>query len=181
MKRVLILFSGGYDSTLLVELAKSMELVPVCVLFDYGQKHKEELIVAKKFCKDNEIEHIPLKIPINVSSRLTHGAQEYEGVSEWHVPGRNLIFLSHVVSMAEGMRIDRIWFGANYEDRINLFPDCYQEWVWRLNQLLEINGSRPITVEAPLVGMTKQFIEAFGMAVFGLEKEKTFSGYGDIK
>lgn len=180
MKKVIILFSGGYDSTLLFRMAREMEMEPFCLLFDYGQKHIAELERAKALCDSISVPYQVLKIPIGVSSKLTHGDAQYEGVSEWHVPARNLTFLSFAAGIAEEKGIDLIWYGANYQDRINLFPDCYQEWVYRLNQLLEINGSRKITVEAPLIGMTKETIEAFGQAAFGIKREETFSGYGEI-
>ena len=178
IKTVLILFSGGYDSTLLVLLAKQMGWNVHCILFDYGQTHIQELQIAETFCMKNKIEFSRIRIDFNVNSKLTQGGAKYEGVSEWHVPSRNLIFISQVASIAEEQGIELIWYGANYEDRISLFPDCSQEWVYRLNKLLEINGSSTVQVEAPLLGMTKETIESFGSEIFNIKKDETFSGYG---
>lgn len=180
-KLVIILFSGGYDSTLLIHLAWAAGLIPYCILFDYGQKHIEELDVARKFCDKEDLRYEVIKLHFDVQSKLTEGDKRYEGVSEWHVPSRNLIFLAHVASIAEGNEVDLIWYGANYEDRDHLFPDCYQEWVYRFNKLLEINGSTVIKVEAPLLGMTKETIVSLGEKLFNLKIEQTFSGYGTIK
>lgn len=177
-KSVIILFSGGYDSTFLVNLAWKIKLVPFCILFDYGQKHIKELEVAEQFCSDEGLRYEVIKLNIGVQSKLTQGDQRYEGVSEWHVPSRNLIFLAHAASLAEGNDFDLIWYGANYADRDHLFPDCYQEWVYRLNKLLEINGSSVIKVEAPLLGMTKETIVSLGENLFNLKIEQTYSGYG---
>ncbi len=180
-KKVIILFSGGYDSTLLIAFAERMNMEVHCILFDYGQKHIKELEYAQRFCKEGNISYEVIVLHINAESKLTHGETRYEGVSEWHVPSRNLIFLAHAASIAESEGIDLIWYGANYEDREHLFPDCYQDWVYHLNKLLEINGSMKITVEAPLLGMPKDLIESFGETYFEIKKNETFSGYGNIK
>ena len=175
---LILLFSGGADSTLLLEMALAIGYTPLCLIFDYGQIHKEEIDFAIKTChKHNlgyEVTHLPLD---GVSSALTDGNAQYEGVSEWHVPARNLIFVSLAVSWAESKGIDLIWYGANYGDRENLFPDCYQEWVYNLNNLLKINGSFPITVEAPLLGMQKNTIKQL-MKTYNINESEIFSGYG---
>jgi len=176
-KKVIILFSGGLDSTLLVELALAFKMKPLCLLMDYNQVHKQELQVATDYLVEKRIPYVLTQIPLDPSSKLTDGKATYEGVSEWHVPGRNLVFLSFAASKAEERGIDLIWFGANYADRENLFPDCYQEWVYKVNQVMEINGSRKLRVEAPLLGMSKPFIESL-VKLFGIQKENTFSGYG---
>ena len=90
---------------------------------------------------------------------------------------RNLIFISHAASYCEERGIRLIWYGADYSDYENRFPDCYQEWVGRLNKLLEINGSMPLRAEAPLLGLTKQSILGI-LESRGLDKH-IYSGYDD--
>jgi len=179
MKKLLLLFSGGYDSTLLLHMAKSMGYDVHCLLFDYGQRHVRELETAKRICQEQEVFQRVIKLPdLKLKSQLTsEDTAPYHGVSEWHVPARNLMFLSMAASIAESEGFDLIWYGANYEDRGNRFPDCYQEWVFRLNTVLEINGSRPIQVEAPLVGMTKETIMRLAAAVYQINPEEVHSGY----
>ena len=177
-KKVIILFSGGYDSTLLCGLAQAIGKTPYCVLFDYGQKHIKELDYAGAYCDEHNLDFITLRIPMKVSSKLTYGTRRYAGVSQWHVPARNITFLSFAVGLAESLDINLVWYGANYADREHLFPDCYQEWVFQFNKLLEINGSSQIKVEAPLLGMTKETIELIGHHLFSIDKNKILSGYG---
>jgi 7-cyano-7-deazaguanine synthase len=177
-KKLILLYSGGRDSTLLLRLAKQFGYDPYCLLFDYGQKHIAELQMAEDMCNKEKVEYSVLRIPTFVSSRLTFGEDQYENVSPWHVPSRNLIFISYASSIAENKRIDLIWFGANYEDRENLFPDCYQEWVYKLNNLLAVNGSSMIRVEAPLLGMSKDTIKSL-CKVFEINDNEIFSGYGE--
>jgi len=176
---LLLLYSGGYDSTLLLKMALEMGYSPLCLLFNYGQVHVEELIYAIDMCEklNQDYRVVDIKEALSVHSKLTDGEGKYVGVSQWHVPSRNLIFLSIASSIAESEGIRLIWYGANYEDREKLFPDCYQEWVFRLNELLAINGSIPIKVEAPLLGMSKDTIKLLARH-FGIEEDKVFSGYG---
>jgi len=96
-----------------------------------------------------------------------------------HVPSRNLMFISIAASIAEDKGIGTIWYGANWDDYLNEFPDCKQEWVGRVNKVLEINGPRPIKLEAPLLGLSKEDILRL-LDSFGVSETDLFSGYGDL-
>ena len=174
---LILLFSGGYDSTLLLKLALEMDLQVLCVLINYGQKHVEELNYAKELCKDNNTDWLVVDVGLPTPSNLTDIPKTYEGVSPWHVPSRNLIFISIAASIAEGSGVPLIWYGANYEDREHLFPDCYQEWVYAVNALLAINGSMKVKVEAPLLGMSKDTIKRLAFK-YNINENNVFSGYG---
>ena len=175
---VVLLYSGGMDSTLLLKMALQMGEWPYCVIIDYEQVHIKEIQAAERMCVELGVEYQIVNIrDLNIGSNLTHKTQTYDGVSSWHVPARNLMFLAISASIAESKKIKIIWYGANYEDRENLFPDCYQEWVHQLNILLSINGSMKIKVEAPLLGMSKETISKL-CELFKIDKNKIFSGYG---
>lgn len=176
-KTILLLYSGGADSTLLLKMIQKIGLIPYCLGFNYGQVHVKELEWARMYCAKQHVTYKELSIFLPVHSKLTDGESIYEGVSPFHVPSRNLLFISYAASLAESMGIDTIWYGANYEDRINLFPDCYQEWVLRVNELLAINGSKKITVEAPLLGMTKETI-CHLLRAYDVKEDEIYSGYG---
>jgi len=181
-KNLVILFSGGADSTLLLNLAIKLHYLPLCILVDYGQSHIEELSFAKESCiKHNVSFQVVTLGNLEIDSKLTGSCiTEYKGVSEWHVPSRNLMFISIAASIAESHGINLIWYGANYEDREHQFPDCYQEWVFSINELLKRNGSMPITVEAPLLGMSKNLIMQL-LEQFNITNDQIFSGYGKDK
>ena len=56
-KSVIVLMSGGLDSSVLT-YKLAMEYPKVLAIgFDYGQKNKNELEAAKKICKDFGIEY----------------------------------------------------------------------------------------------------------------------------
>jgi len=181
---VLILYSGGADSRLMLEMAKSLKKTIYCVLIDYGQKHIKELEFAKNHLEKEIVDYQVVSLSgLGIESALTGlgTGSLYEGVSEWWVPGRNLMFVSIAASIAEMRNIETIWFGADYSDREALFPDCYQDWVLPVNEVLKINGSKPLKLEAPLLGMTKEMILETLKTVHNITEDDLFSGYGELE
>jgi 7-cyano-7-deazaguanine synthase in queuosine biosynthesis len=106
---------------------------------------------------------------------------KYGGVNEMNVPGRNTVFIGIAAGIAESEGIDEIWFGADYEDRINKFPDCYQEFTYRMNQVLEISGSYPMKLRAPLLGMTKEMVVGLLTKTYGVSMQNVYSGYEEVE
>jgi 7-cyano-7-deazaguanine synthase len=177
---VLILYSGGVESRVLLDLAKMLGKVPTCLLIDYGQKHIQELAVAKKICSKYKVHFLVSKVEgLDVNSKLTGDGTSSFGVtvSEWYVPSRNMLFIAMAASVAESRGIELLWYGASYSDRIDLFTDCYQEWVVKVNELLAIHCSTKVQVEAPLLGFNKETVHQW-LSVIKAEKE-VFSGYGE--
>ena len=177
---MVMLYSGGADSMLMLKLAQMAGKRPFCLLIDYGQKHVAELDFAKQ---QLDRENISWKIvtvkDLDVDSGLTGTLNEarWDNVHAMNVPGRNTIFIGLAISTAENMDIDEVWYGPDYSDRINLFPDCYQEYVVRMNEVLAISGVRPIKLVAPLMGMTKELILDILWNHFGISIEDMHSGY----
>lgn len=175
---LLLLFSGGLESRYLLHLASQMLYKPYCLLIDYGQKHGKELEYAISVCNNLRIPFEVVNVLWNTNSALTGDKEtKYDNVSPWYVPARNLIFVSVAAGVAESKGIDTIWIGANYDDRINQFPDCSQEWVVSINETLQKSLSRPVRVIAPLLGFTKEMVWALAEQA-GIKKEEVFSGYG---
>lgn len=181
---LVMLYSGGADSLLMLKLAHMAGKTPYCVLIYYGQRHVEELEYAKKQLMN---EGVPWQVvsvnDLNVDSGLTGDCKEsrWETVNEMNVPGRNTIFIGLAISIAENMDVDEVWYGADYSDRINLFPDCYQDYVVKMNEVLAIAGVNPIKLVAPLLGMPKELILDMLQYQFGIDKNDMHSGYESPK
>ena len=177
MKQILILYSGGQDSLVMLKLATKLCYTPVLLHFDYGQKFAEtryaELAAGKFECD-------LIKRKLDIRGVLTGDEEKgkYPRVSEWYVPARNTIFVSMAAHVAESLGIEEIWLGANYEDYINRFPDCTQEWVSKMNKVLELGCAKPIKLVAPLLGFSKCQIDGLCKA-WGLTEY--LSGYGDLQ
>jgi len=184
-ERIVILFSGGADSRALLELALLMGKEPFCLLIDYEQLHKEELDSAKKQLDLKKVKYQVVKISgLNITSALTGegGGGRFgpeEEISPWYVPSRNLMFIAVAASVAEDLGIITIWYGADASDYENRFPDCIQEWVGRVNKVLEINGSHSIKLVAPLLGFSKEDVLSL-LKSFNVKEGEYFSGYGDL-
>ena len=179
-KPIVMLYSGGADSVLMLKLARMSGREPYCVLVDYGQKHVDELNMAENQLCDFEVKYQVVTIDgLNVDSGLTGKLTEsrWNNVHEMNVPGRNTIFIGLAISVAENMDIDEVWYGPDYSDRINRFPDCYQEYVVRMNEVLAISGVRPIKLVAPLMGMTKEVILELLAETWNITENNLYSGY----
>jgi len=179
---LIILYSGGADSRLMIEFALLANKTPMCLLVDYGQLHKEELDVAKTQLKTLGILYREVAIKgLEVNSGLTgSGDKNMTGeVHEMHVPGRNSMFLSIAYSIAESLDIDTIWIGADWSDRLNVFPDCYQEYYVAFNEMLKHAGPKTIKVEAPLMGLSKETIMNI-LGSKGIKESDIYSGYGEL-
>ena len=178
---LVVLFSGGADSVLLMEFADDMDRKPFALMIDYGQLHIEELEYAKSYCAFHGIQYQVVEIKnYNVPSGLTTGEKDlYHGVARNNVPARNTIMLSIAAGIAESKGIKEIWYGADWDDREHLFPDCYSEYVFNLNKVFEIAFSYPIKVYAPLLGFTKEMVLKH-LESYGITKDKIYSGYGEF-
>jgi 7-cyano-7-deazaguanine synthase len=182
MYDLVILYSGGADSRIMLELCRELDLKPYCIMIDYGQLNKEELKFATSHLEKALIDHHTVWIKgLNVDSGLTgNGIPDFSGdVHTMHVPGRNTMFLSIAYSIAESKGIDTIWLGSDWDDRLNLFPDCYQEYIVAMNEAFKYAGPKPIKIEAPLSGLSKVNIIKM-LKSRGIEEHEIFSGYGDL-
>lgn len=189
--KTLILFSGGADSVLMLLLAWKMKREINLLCFDYGQIHEKELDYGLQLVEELERD---LKVRVagctrvnlqaafgHTSSRLTHPqGRKYPGVHEMHLPGRNGVFITTALGIAEAQKLDEVWIGCDYSDRVGLFPDCAQEWIVRMDEVAQRNGSRPLRVKAPLLGLSKEDVKALLVAE-GIDLSKVFSGYSAPK
>ncbi len=179
-KDLIILYSGGSDSMLMLKLALNLGKKPLAVLIDYGQVHVEELEFAQKQLKKLKVDRVVVKVdnPIINSGLTGNHVMDMSGlVHEMHVPGRNTVFLSLAFSIAENEGIDTIWLGSDWSDRLNLFPDCYPEYIVKINELFKIAGPKEIKVEAPLMGWTKDMVTSFLYKRYSIMITDIFSGY----
>lgn len=170
MKTILI-YSGGMDSTtLLYKLRKAGNSV-LCLSFDYGQRHKKELLAARKICARL---HVPHKI-INITavkslmkgSALTSGLKVPEGhykdktMKRTVVPNRNMIFISLALAAAVSMKFDRVAIAVHAGDHA-IYPDCRPGFIQKMRAVAKIANYESVDVYAPFLNMTKRDIALLG-------------------
>ena len=160
---VLVLFSGGVDSTFLCHQASSEGLLRSAMFMDYGQaaarmeRRAVELWSARE---DTEVIHAQVQI---------HGTDQHMNTGAGSpglriLPGSDLVMLSHAANYAATHGINRVWYGATVNDAD--YPDCLPEWVDALNALT--TRDLGVSIEAPLISMSKREImqEADRLGIF---------------
>ena len=130
--RAVILLSGGLDSAVTLYYALKNGYRPDCLVFDYGQRHKKEILCAKKLASANKLKYHVVKIDLSwTRSSLTDKDLKVptgrnlknKDIPSTYVAGRNIIFLSYAFSYAESIGADRVFIGAHIEDYSG-YPDC---------------------------------------------------------
>ena len=171
MKKALIVFSGGQDSTTCLGWALNNFDYVETITFDYGQKHKVEIEQAEKIAKLLNVKNSVLNI--NAFSQLNDSAliNSDLDISSSHstkknlpasfVPNRNAIFFTLAHAFAQKQDIDNIIIGVNQTDYSG-YPDCREDFVLALDNSLNLGSESNIKFHYPLIHLTKA--ETFKMS-----------------
>ncbi len=97
-----------------------------------------------------------------------------------YVPARNTILLALGLACCEAIGADSVWIGANAVD-FSGYPDCRPEFIEAFSRLADVATKagaegRKITIEAPLLRMSKAEIIRLGLSL-GVDYSITFSCY----
>jgi len=145
-KTIIHLLSGGLDSvTMLYDLKQQGHSVH-CLLFDYGQRHVQELTFAKLHCNRLGVLFTTMQLP-------ALGGLNDEG---WIVPNRNCIMLSLAVNLAVQAKADSVTIGCNKDDDA-VFPDCRMAFLQLFNTMLT-TAEISVEVCAPYLDKSKAWI-----------------------
>ena len=174
-----LLFSGGIDSTTALYWGIKHFSRVETLIFNYGQRHVIEVIMAEKIAAGMGISFRIIKLPLNelVSSALTDEARDIpdslsrsrneQGIPFTYVPFRNGIMLSMAAAHAESRGIFNIITGFNVIDSPD-YPDTTKKFVDKMEQAINQGTSASIigksfTLHAPLMDKTKPEIIEWGM------------------
>lgn len=178
MKKAIVLLSGGLDSTTTLYYALKKGYKVSCLIFDYGQRHRKEILQAKAIARETGCEYRLIKIafPWRGSSLLDKKMRlpknrnlDGNEIPSTYVPARNIIFLSYAASFAEAIGAAVIFIGANAVDYSG-YPDCRPEFFTSFQNVLAkgvktgVEG-RVIKVATPLAKKTKADIIKLGLAL----------------
>lgn len=187
-KKAVILTSGGLDSTTVLAMAKAEGYACYSLSFDYGQRHRAELVAAERCAKAlGVVEHKQVQLDLRSigGSALTDAAiavpeDSPSGIPVTYVPARNTIFLSIALGWAEVLEAYAIFIGVNAVDYSG-YPDCRPEFIdafARLAQLATKAGveGRPLEIRTPLLHLSKADIIKQGAAL-GVDYGQSVSCY----
>jgi len=174
MKRAVVLFSGGLDSTACLYWARKNYDEVIMLVINYGSN--EERVtnkVAEFFSREL---NVPLKIVrldfLEEFSKLrgttlvggetpkvtAEDLEDFERAKEtaksvW-VPARNVVLISVAASLLDALGGGDIIVGFNAEEGAT-FPDNTREFVERMNGMLEYGTMAEVRVVAPLIDLDK--------------------------
>lgn len=167
-KTIIHLLSGGLDSTILLYDLHTQGHKVHCALFDYGQRHVQELDFAKYHCRRLGAMFSTISIPQLRGSELT------DGNGTWVVPARNQVLLSLAVNLALHEGADTITFACNKDDE-TAFADCTMAFVQAFNMLLMVQQIH-VEIIAPYQNKMKWEISDLGRQL-GVDMAQTWSCY----
>lgn len=168
-KKAVVLLSGGLDSTTVLYWAKSRGYQCHCLIFSYGQRHQKEVKIARKIARQNKCPFTVVKINLNWAKsslldkkkNIPRFSLHRKTLPTTYVPGRNTIFLSYALSLAESIRAERIFIGANAID-FSGYPDCRPDYYSAWQKVLKALKTK-IKIFAPLLYLSKDKIIRLGM------------------
>ena len=161
--KVLVLHSGGLDSTLCLAMAVDAKFEVVSLGIDYGQRHRIELEYAKNQCRRLNVERRVLRVEWDKPEREIPVGRSIEemrsGVSPAFLPGRNAVFMTLASAEAVGIGADEVWIGVNSVD-FSGYPDCRPEFIEAFKVMIDAAIPNGPKFFAPLLAMSKPEIAA---------------------
>ena len=187
-KKVLVLFSGGLDSTTALAIAQSKGYKITALTINYKQRHDYEITASKNIVASySDISHIIFDIDLTriggsalTDSSINVPSEESSGIPITYVPARNTIFLSIAASYAEKLKISEIYIGVNAIDYSG-YPDCRPDFIASFEKMINLgtkSGSEgsSFKIITPLINMTKAEIIKTGLNL-GVDYSDTVSCY----
>jgi 7-cyano-7-deazaguanine synthase len=186
--KVVVLLSGGLDSTTVLAMAKAEGHACYTLSFDYGQRHRAELLAAQRLSAAmGAVAHKVIRLDLGTvgGSALTDFSidvpeEAVSGIPVTYVPARNTVFLSLALGWAEVLEADAIYIGVNAVDYSG-YPDCrpaFIEAFARMANLATRAGveGKSIQICTPLMQLSKEEIIRQGV-ILGVDYGLTVSCY----
>ncbi len=178
-KRILVLHSGGMDSTTCLYKAKFEGAEVHSVGVDYGQRLSVEMLFAAEQCKKLKIHREVISVSWRKPERdIPVGRQVEEmskSVSPAFLPGRNVLLLSLAVAHASGIGADEIHTGLNCVD-FSGYPDCTEEFFEAYCVMMNVAIPDGPKIVAPLLKLSKPDIAKMAKEL-GIGECDTWSCY----
>jgi 7-cyano-7-deazaguanine synthase len=183
--RVLVVLSGGLDSTTLAYHLEAQGWRISAVSFDYGQKHGwRELQYAKEHATINGWSHNVVRMNF-LGDLLKSALTGHEDVPEGHyaeenmkatiVPNRNAIMMSVATGLAVSQNIPYIATAVHAGDH-PIYPDCRGEFIAALSEAFRLGNEGFQGIMAPFVNWDKTGIAQRAVDI-GVDINNTWSCY----
>jgi 7-cyano-7-deazaguanine synthase len=191
-KKAVVLLSGGLDSATALAIARQRGFSVYALSFRYGQRHVHEIEAARALAGAlGAARHSVIDIDLRAfgGSALTDdiavpkdqpAGDSDQTIPVTYVPARNTIFLSFALAWAEVLAAEAIFIGVNALDYSG-YPDCRPDYIAAFQAMADLATrtgveGRGVTIETPLIAMTKAQIIKAGRAL-GVDYGLTTSCY----
>ena len=170
--KVVLVYSGGLDSTVLLYHLIDLGYEVKCLSFDYDQRHKKEINYAYDMCKNLNIPYRCVDLTeitdlIDNSSQtgdidVPHGHYEQENMKLTVVPNRNMIMLSIAIGHAINIGYDKVAYGAHTAGHY-IYPDCQPEFINAMREASSRCDEKYIRIFTPFDDFDKGAIVKLGI------------------
>ena len=185
-KRIVVVLSGGMDSTTLLFHLRDQGHDVRGLGVDYGQRHRRELDAATEICAQQGIEFEVADLralnPLMGGSALTEdsipvpeGHYAAENMKATVVPNRNMLLLAVALSRCVAVDFDAVAYAAHAGDH-TIYPDCRPEFAAAMEQAAALCDFKPRALLRPFVTWTKAEITKRGHEL-GVDFSNTWSCY----
>jgi 7-cyano-7-deazaguanine synthase len=189
MRKAVILFSGGLDSTTCLAFAKAQQYRCYTLSFNYGQKASVEIEIGKKLAQQFEVAHHKI-FDLNLNqfggSALTDQKIDVpthvdnNEIPVTYVPARNTIFLSVALGYAEVLDAHDIFIGVSAIDYSG-YPDCRPKYIAAFQEMADLATKagiegHGIKIHTPLIHLSKAQTIALGTHL-GVDYSQTLTCY----
>ena len=187
-KKAVVLLSGGLDSATVLAIAREQGFGCYAISFDYGQRHRAELIAAEQVAQQlGVITHKTVHLDLTEigGSALTDQKIQLpdapsDGIPVTYVPARNTVFLAIAAGWAEVLGIQDIFIGVNAVDYSG-YPDCRAEFIAAFQHTINLAtkagvSGQTLQIHTPLIDLNKAEIIQTGAAL-GVDYALTVSCY----
>jgi 7-cyano-7-deazaguanine synthase len=180
MAEIIVLHSGGLDSSVALLLAAQAGRPVLSLGFDYAQLHSVELLYAAALCGKHGIPRRVIRVEWDKPAGL--GVPRHRSLEEMSatpssafLPARNAVFLTLAAAQAAGVGATELWLGVNALDYSG-YPDCRPKFLAAFEVMLAAAVPAPPRVVAPLVSKTKPQIAELAHTL-GIGPGETWSCY----
>ena len=184
-RKVVVLLSGGMDSTTLVYYMRNLGLEVYPISFYYGQKHHErELEAAYSTCSKLGLRYKLMDIDLDevAPSALTrsdievpHGHYDEESMKLTVVPNRNMVFLALATAYAIGIGAKNVAYAAHSGDHA-IYADCRPAFIGAMKEAITLCDDSGVSLDTPFEFMDKAKILRIG-GTLGVDYSLTWSCY----
>lgn len=168
MRKAVVIFSGGQDSTTCLYWAKKEFDEVEAITFQYGQKHRIEIAQSSVICRQASVRQTIFSIPvldqIVESAMLRNGntnGKDKKGLPASFVPNRNQLFITLAHAFAQKVNAEHLVIGVCQTDYSG-YPDCRAQFIKLIQETSNAGSNSLIQIHTPIMHINKA--ETFALA-----------------